>query len=138
MIITLSYCNGVILLASAGHIQLIFMQSGPKYTGIFVDSAANSMFEETVIDLETECIFIRTQQGGNKNKVTEASIKFDFWILFDGLIHNSRGRPRDYWSGLFVPNVLENLVLWTHDSISWTGIIFQLSFNHNVGFRIRI
>jgi len=137
MIITLSICNGVILLASAGHIQLIFMQSGPKYTGIFVDSATNSMFEETGIDVNIECIFIRTQQGDNKNKVTEASIKFDFWILFDGLIYNSRGRPRD-WSGLIVPNVLENLVPWTHDSISWTGIIFPLSFNPNVGFRIRI
>ena len=56
MIITLSICNGVILLASAGHIQLIFMQSGPKYTGIFVDSATNSMFEETGIDVDIECI----------------------------------------------------------------------------------
>ena len=137
MIITLSICNGVILFASAGHIQLIFIQNNPNCTSFFVDSATNSMFEETGIDVEIECVFIRTQQGGNENKVTEASIKFDFWILFDGLIHNSRGRPRG-WSGLFVPNVLENLVLWTHDSISWTGIIFQLSFNHNVGFRIRI
>ena len=86
MIITLSICNGVILFASAGHIQLIFIQNNPNCTSFFVDSATNSMFEETGIDVEIECVFIRTQQGGNKNKVTEASIKFDFWILFDGLI----------------------------------------------------
>ena len=59
MIITLSIYNGVILFASAGHIQLIFMQSGPKYTGIFVDSATNSMFEETGIDVDNECILVR-------------------------------------------------------------------------------